>query len=91
MTAVLLNVDAYKDGIVPALKEAARDLDKAPGEIVLDFSCLRRIDSSGLRALTEFAQQAEEKSAKVVIRGANIDVYKVLKLMKLTRRFSFIN
>ncbi len=91
MTAVLLNVDVYKDGIVPALKEAARDLDKAQGEIVLDFSSLRRIDSSGLRALAEFAQQAEEKSAKVVIRGAHIDVYKVLKLMKLTRRFSFIN
>jgi hypothetical protein len=26
-----------------------------------------------------------------VLRGVNVEVYKVLKLMKLTQRFSFVN
>ena len=52
---------------------------------------MRRIDSSALRALEEFARIADEKAVKVVLRGVNVDVYKVLKLVKLTRRFSFVN
>ena len=87
--AVFLNID--EERIVPALQEAGGNLDGSPGEAVLDFSSVRRIDSSGLRALEEFARIADEKAVKVVLRGVNVDVYKVLKLVKLTRRFSFVN
>ena len=31
------------------------------------------------------------KAVKVVLRGVNVDVYKVLKLVKLASRFSFVN
>ena len=87
--AVFLNID--EERIVPALQEAGGNLDCAQGEAVLDFSSVRRIDSSGLRALEEFARIADEKAVKVVLRGVNVDVYKVLKLVKLTQRFSFLN
>lgn len=89
MTAVFLNIDDQR--LVPALQEAGEKLDSTQGETALDFSSVRRIDSSALRALEEFARLADEKAVKVVLRGVNVDVYKVLKLMKLTRRFSFVN
>ena len=89
MTAVFLNID--DDRVVSALQEAGEKLDSGRGETVLDFASVRRIDSSGLRALEELARIADEKAVKVVLRGVNIDVYKVLKLMKLARRFSFVN
>ena len=37
------------------------------------------------------ADSADEKAVKVVLRGVNIDIYKVLKLAKLASRFSFQN
>jgi anti-anti-sigma regulatory factor len=89
MIAVFLNIDAER--IVPALREAGGNLDSAQGETVLDLSSVRRIDSGGLRALEEFARVADEKAVKVVLRGVNVDVYKVLKLVRLTQRFSFMN
>jgi anti-anti-sigma regulatory factor len=52
---------------------------------------VRRIDPSVLRVLDEFAGKADNKGVKVVLRGVNVDVYKVLTLAKLTSRFSFVN
>ena len=34
---------------------------------------------------------ADDKGVKVVLRGVNVGVYKVLKLVKLTSRFSFVS
>jgi hypothetical protein len=34
---------------------------------------------------------ADERSVKVVLRAVNMDVYRVLKLLKLTERFAFLN
>ena len=87
--AVFLNVD--EERVAATLQDAAGRLDGAPGEAVLDFSAVRRIDSPGLRALEDLARVAEDKGVKVVLRGVNVDVYKVLKLVKVTRRFSFAN
>lgn len=90
-TAELVNIEIIEGQIVADLQAAARKLDEAQGEAVLDFSSVSRVDSLALHALEQFEQQAEERSVKVVIRGTNIDIYKVLKLMKLTQRFSFID
>ena len=87
MTSVWLNID--EDGLVPALHDAAGKLDSAEGEVVLDFSSVRRIDSNAVRAMEELAQKADEKAIKIVLRGVNVDVYKVLKLVRLTPRLSF--
>jgi anti-anti-sigma regulatory factor len=89
MTAVFLNIDETR--IVPALREAGEKLDGTEGEAALDFSSVRRLDANAVRAIEELARLADEKAVKVVLRGVNVDVYKVLKLVKLTRRFSFVN
>ena len=87
--AVLLKVD--EEGAVQALLEAAERLDHADGEVVADFSGMRRIGSDALEALEQFAGKADEKAVKVALRGVNVDVYKVLKLVKLASRFSFVD
>ena len=87
--AVWLKID--EERVVQALHEAAEKLDSVEGEVALDFSSVSRIDSSALRALEEFARLADDKGVKVVLRGVNVSVYKVLKLVKLTSRFSFVN
>jgi anti-anti-sigma regulatory factor len=73
------------------LREAGEKLDGTEGEAVLDFSSVRRLDANAVRAIEELARVADEKAVKIVLRGVNVDVYKVLKLVKLTRRFSFVN
>jgi len=89
MIPVWLKID--EASVVQALQEAGEKLDGVEGEVALDFSSVRRIDPSALRAMEEFAGIAADKSVKVVLRGVNIGVYKVLKLVKLAWRFSFAN
>jgi anti-anti-sigma regulatory factor len=88
MISVLHKMD--EERVVQTLREAGEKLNGAGGEVVLDVSSLRRIDSNALRAMEEFAGLAHEKGIKVVLRSVNIDVYKVLKLTKLTSRFAFV-
>lgn len=87
-------VDWHKlDGehVAQALREACEKLSSAEGEVFLDFSGVRRIDPSGLHAIEDFANTADQKAVKVALRGVNVDVYKVLKLARLSTRFSFVN
>ena len=74
--------------VLHALEEV---LDGAAGEVMLDFSPLGRIDPSDLRALEELAATATGKSLRITLRNVNPDVYRVLKLVNLDRRFSFAN
>ena len=76
------------DGLVQALQQA---LDGAGDSLVLDLSSVTRVDASAMRALEKLAEEAATKSIEVGLRGVNVDVYKVLKLARLTRRFSFKN
>jgi len=80
-----------EERIVQALREAGEKLGSIEGEVALDLSSVRRIDPSALRALEEFAGIADDKGVKVVLRGVNVGVYKVLKLVKLGSRFSFVS
>jgi anti-anti-sigma regulatory factor len=89
MNAVFLNIEETR--VVSALREAGEKLDGTEGGVVLDFSSVRRLDSNALPAIEELARIADEKSVKVALRGVNVDVYKVLKLVRLSRRFSFVN
>jgi len=87
--AVWLKIDGER--VADALHEAREKLNGAQGEAVLDFSTVRRIDPPALREIEALAGSADAKSVKVVLRGVNIDIYKVLKLVKLAPRFSFLN
>ena len=88
MIAAWLRVDG--DHVVQDLQEAREKLDAADGEVVLDFSSVRSIDSSAIGALEALAGIADGKTVKVVLRGVNVEIYKVLKLVRLARRFSFV-
>ena len=70
--------------------EAIERLTRADGEVVLDFSSVKQIDTDGVRALEELVGLAEEKSVKLVLRAVNINVYRVLKLLKLAQRFTVL-
>ena len=72
------------------LRQEALDELSGTGELVLDFSCVPRIDVSALKGLEELARRAGEKSVKIALRAVNPGVYKVLKLAKLSSRFSFL-
>ena len=41
--------------------------------------------------MEEFADIADTKGVKVVLRGVDVGVYKVLKLVNLASRFSFVS
>lgn len=71
------------------LQDARDKLDSVDGELVLDFGSVRRIDPSAVRAMETLAGVADDKSIKVVLRSVNVEVYRVLKLVRLARRFSF--
>jgi anti-anti-sigma regulatory factor len=92
MIDVGCKIDGFRieeDRVVQGLLEAGKTLDSAAGEVVLDFSSVRRIDASALRALEEFAVVADDQGVRAVLSGVNVGVYKVLKLVKLASRFSF--
>jgi anti-anti-sigma regulatory factor len=88
MIAVMLKID--EESLIPALREVGERLDSAEGEVVLDFSLVQRIDPSMLWAMEEFADVADGKSVKVVLCSVSVGVYKVLKLMRLAKRFSYV-
>jgi anti-anti-sigma regulatory factor len=89
MISAMLRVD---DGrVVQGLEEACQKLEAADGELLLDFSSVARLDPNGVAALKTLAGMAEEKAVKLVLRSVNVDVYKVLKLVKLSQHFSFVS
>lgn len=87
--AVLRKVDS--ESVVSNLQELEKSLKRSQGEVVIDFSSVPRLSESALRSLAEFANRAEAASVKVILRGVNVDVYKVLVLMSLNSKFSFVN
>lgn len=75
--------------VVEGLHETLGKLDRAAGELVLDFSSVRRLDPAALGAMERLAGRADDQCVKIALRGVNVSVYKVLKLVKLAPRFSF--
>jgi anti-anti-sigma regulatory factor len=88
MSADWLRIDGGR--VCQFLEEAQAKLNTG-GEVMLDFSAVRRVDPGMLRALEGLADAADEKSVKVVLCGLNVDIYKVLKLARLSPRFSIVN
>ena len=91
MTMIDVWVEIEVNCVAQTLREAGGRLNSADGNVFLDFSSVRRLDPGGLRALEDFAVAADGKMVKVTLRGVNVDVYKVLKLARLSSRFSMVN
>jgi len=87
MTAEVRKIDG--DRVDDCLLEACAKVDRGKGETVLDFSSVRRVDAKALRAMEELANLADAKAIKIGLRGVNVEIYKVLKLVKLAQRFCF--
>ena len=73
------------------LQEAIDKVERGDGEVILDFASLPRIDTSTVDALEKLAALAGDRSARVLLRAVNADVYRVLKQLRLAERFSFLN
>lgn len=91
MTNLAEGIEINDRTVTAAVELAAEKLNSARGETMLDFSLVRRVDASALRALEELARLADENDVKVTLKGVSVDVYKVLKLVRLSRQFSFVN
>ncbi len=87
--AVIHKIDPNR--LAEGLQEALVSLNDSAPELVLDFSDVQRVKPDALKELESLAKRAEEKSVRPVLRGVNVDVYKVLKLARLTSRFTFAN
>jgi len=88
MSVVWLKFDEASVG--QKLQEAMEKLD-GENEVILDFSSVRRIDSGALRVMEDFVGTADGKGIKIVLQSVSVDIYKVLKLLKLAPRFIFSN
>jgi anti-anti-sigma regulatory factor len=80
-----------ENNLISAFEKARQAMDGEAQQLGVDLSCVHRIDSAGLNAIQDLAHRADEKKVKVVLRGVNVNVYKMLKLARLTRHFSFAN
>ena len=89
LTVVWLKFD--EERIAQALQEAMGKLNSIENKVILDFSSVRRIDSGELRVMEDFVGIADSRGVKIVLRGVSVDIYKVLKLVKLAPRFVFSN
>ncbi len=85
--AATIRVDEKR--VAESLDEACERLETADTELTLDFSSVNRMDPIAVCALKSFAQLAGDKTVKIVLRGVNVDIYKVLKLVDLAKCFSF--
>ena len=79
------------DAVQASLQQAHDKVSHAQGGVVLDFSSLRRMDTTVVSALEALLVSADENGVKLALRGVNIEAYKVLKLSRLSSRFSFVS
>jgi anti-anti-sigma factor len=83
-----MKVDA--ENVARDLQLVCTELHNADGEVVLDLSAVRRVDSAAMAALNELVARADENGVRIVLRAVPVEVYKVLKLVRLSPHFSFI-
>src|SRR6516165_5583517 len=72
------------------VQDAVEKVNRGEQQVTVDFSDVARIDGNAVRALEELADLTDEKSVRVMLRAVNVDIYRVLKQLKLAQRFSFL-
>lgn len=91
MTTNAAWITVYPERVVNVLEQdAVERVNSGEREVTLDFSSVLRIDGNAVSALEELARLADDRSAAIVLRGVNVDIYRVLKQLKLTQRFHFV-
>lgn len=69
--------------------EAMQQVSRGQPELLLDFSGVARIDASAIQALEDLARLAQDTNVRLRLCGVGIELYRVLKLLKLADRLSF--
>ena len=87
----IMSLKVDEERMVATLEEVGAKLENTVGDVIVDFSAVRHVNPAALEALNEFADTAEENSVNVVLRGVNVEVYRVLKLASLAQRFSLVS
>jgi anti-anti-sigma regulatory factor len=77
--------------VAQQLNEICGKLATEGPEVLLDFFLAQTLDPAGIQALEELACAAGIENAKIVLRGMNIEMYKVLKLAGLSDNFTFVD
>ncbi len=76
--------------LLPEAVESARiKLDEGESQVVIDFSLVQRLDTRLLASMSDLASIAKAKDNSITLRAVNVEVYKALKLARLTSSFSF--
>lgn len=84
-------VDFEEQRLMISLEKAAQNLERHEGEIVIDFSSVRRIGTNGLMYMEALSTSPRERNATIVLQNVGVDVYRILRLLKLNQGFSFVN
>ena len=87
VSSILLEMDKTQLGTV--LERAIGMLGGSDSELTLDFTSVDRVGPDDLKLLEKVGTVAAGKSARVVLRGINVRIYKALKIANLTERFGF--
>ena len=92
MSTATTPVSVVVDGerVAQTLKVVGERLDSG-GEMLLDFFFVQSIGPAALQALEVLAGVADAKKTKIILRGVNVEVYKVLLLARLEERFVLVN
>jgi anti-anti-sigma regulatory factor len=77
--------------VAEALKAVCSGLPTDGSDVLLDFFLVHTLDPAAIEALEHLAGTAELMKVKVILRGVNVEMYKVMKLSDLTGKFLFIN
>lgn len=80
-----------EEHLTQQLNEIREKLATEGPEVLLDFFLAQSLEPASIRALEDLAGTADVERVKVVLRGVNVEMYKVLKLAGLSDRFSFID
>jgi anti-anti-sigma regulatory factor len=91
MSTISTPHEAETGDLMESLRQAQSRLSSADEDVALDLSSVRRIGPGVLKHLQGLARMSESTKTRVTLRGVSVDVYKVLKLMRLSSHFSFVD
>jgi anti-anti-sigma regulatory factor len=86
-----ITINICEQHVAEGLRDIEQELSKRPGGIILDFSNVQRLDANGVLALQNLAATPDAAPLKVVLTGLAPGIYRVLKSLKLSSKFSYLD
>ncbi len=91
MTITASAIVVNGERVAETMNELCGNLTANSGELLLDFFFVQTLDPAAIKGLEDLSGIAEVMKVKIILRGVNVEVYKVLKLSDLTDKLLFIN